>query len=273
MKRLPALLLALMLLCCASARADSPVLSERCRAIQLAQDEMLSKYGITEGMNELFIRTCETRPMGEYIVSWYPSDTEDGIAWLQGVYTASVTVKDGTFRVDLIWSHDGESTEGGFDAEAWGAQQLQEIMDEYRETFETAGILQHSDEVALALNYPEGGYDLPEAAMNTFSNETVPVTVSAAPAEFESLARSALKQRYPDADWARVEPFLEAEEPDVAYGMLDGIPVAMVSISFWGWGDENWEWQDGDGYYTVYVNLTNLEIEEILYTSGLFGNG
>ena len=140
-----AFLLALMLMT-ATALAANLILSPKLSAINIADRALEDRYGITLTMQTYFGRTEAEQPDGSVLVTY--EGVED-MAYALGQYT--VTVRNGQ-AVSTAWSHDGESTEGGFESDAWGAEQIQEMLRLNEETGSTAAF----DDYIEAVNARHG---------------------------------------------------------------------------------------------------------------------
>ncbi len=243
--------------------------SARFRAVNAAQHALAEKYAVSEGCNEYFVRTVTEENDGSYTVRWEPAFEEGGWPWLLGTYTAKVRGED----AEISWSNDGKSTEGGFRAEAWGAEQLRMIAEEIRTTFEMIGI--YNAVLASPLSQKEEEYPFTEEE-NGYANmeeerktalEAAVITAEDA----DAMARLALQEICGAREWWRLETTDGEYNWDI--GLLNGRPVIVIHYDLWGQGSDEWEWQEGDGTYVVTVNLATGEIEEILYANGLSGNG
>ncbi len=270
MKRVLALLAASLMLCTAAFAQDGGVrYSARFRAVNAAQHALAEKYSVSEGMNEYFVRTVSEQEDGSWLVLWEPAVAEGPLPWLLGTYTAQVEGE----RVDISWSHDGEETYGGYTAPAWGALQLRDMCDEVRTSFGMEQSMSAAERsvYAAADDYPLAGLD------SGFDNgETARASAAAAAritvAEAEGTALAALREVYGNLEWWRLENMYD-EMTEADTGTLCGRPAVRFSYVLWGQGRDDWNWKDGDGYYTVWVNLQTGEVEEILYCNGLSGNG
>ncbi len=271
MKRFLSILTALILCCtalCVGAEGKAVTYSPRCLAIMAAQRALFDNYGITEDMNDYFIRITEESEDGSYVITWHAdADNSGELAWLLGTYTARVSA-DG--QVEIVWTHDGVSTDGGFSASAWGAPQLTIVMEEVRTEFQYTDSVNAAREAALAAGYVPGESE--EYDNGYYNNDIEHYESTYSPEELDRIARDAVAEAYPDADaagmtyWDDEYPFAEFE--------LWNRPVCVIIYSHWGDDEtEEWEWSAGDGYYMVAVNLENGAVEEILHTSGLCGNG
>ncbi|MBQ6175114.1 MAG: hypothetical protein IJK28_10870 [Clostridia bacterium] len=276
MKKLMILAMALML-CCTAALAETAeaaeavVYSPRCLAVLAAQRAMLDKYGITEDMNDYFIRVITESEGGAYTVHWYPSpDNGYGLPWLLGTYEAVV---DAEGNVDLSWTHDGVGTDGGMQSKAWGAPQLAEVMEEVRTQFQYINSLSIANEVAAAAGYDiYVGYILPDYD-DGYGDDGEVFETGFTLEDMDRIARKAIAEQYPKADLNRLS-YWDEEFPCSEY-FLCGRPVGVINYALWGddSADDSWEWSEGDGYYCVVINLQDGSVEELRHESGLSGNG
>ena len=104
-----------------SALAAVLLLSSRVTATQIAERELEKQYGITAEMQTFFVREEKETPDGAVQVTYTGIG---GMEYVLGSYTA--LVKDG--KAEISWSHDGENTSGGYDVDAWGQEQLRQMM-------------------------------------------------------------------------------------------------------------------------------------------------
>ncbi len=265
MKRIAILAMILALLTAMAFADGGPAYSARYMAVNAAQHALAEKYGVTEGMNEYFVRSVVEQEDGSYVIYWQPAISEGALPWLLGTYKA--LVRDG--EVEILWTHDGKSTEGGYKAEAWGAPQLGMMADEVRSTFEMTESWSAAESSAYADAGPyhyetvDTGFDTSdEAAHRAMAGSVISRD------DADAAARAALRETYGALEWERLE-LDENEELGVLYDR----PVVVLRYDLWGQGREDWEWQEGDGHYEVTVDLTDGSIEEILYQNCLSGNG
>lgn len=267
------LIAAALVLCCVFAAAEPAVAvtySPRCRAILAAQQAILEKYGITEDMNDYFLRITEEREDGTYVVRWYADpDTNLALRTLLGDYTAEV---DAEGKVSVTWTHDGVSTEGGLRAKAWGAPQILLVMEEVRTEWEYIDSLNIAEDVAEEAGYRYYSEDEIEL-MDEYDDSDEVYGLTYDVDELDAIARRVVAECYPDAETDRLV-FWDYDYP-CSLHVLHGRPVAVMLYSLWGddTDGDSWEWSTGDGYYTVTVNLENHEVEEVRHMSGLAGNG
>ena len=271
MKQLLAILMVLMIsvsFAFADESSSGLTYSERFKAVSTAQHALAEKYSISEGYNEYFMRTVIEEYDGSYTIYWQPAIAEGAWPWLLGTYTAVVHGED----VAITWTHDDDGTYGGYTADAWGALQLHQIADEVKTTFE----MTESYTAAMEKEYPADQEYPYIIAAEDFSNmeeqrQEALAKATITPDEADAAARMALQEIYGQLDWSRLET--TDREFNWSIGLLNERPVILIHYDLWGQGSDEWEWQEGDGYYVVTVNLKTGEIEEILYANGLSGNG
>ena len=116
-----------LVLLAAAALATTLLLSPRANAVKAADEAVKEKYGITAELQTFFGREEKELPEGGVEVAYTGAGN---MAYALGTYT--VTVKDGK-ATEVTWSHDGEDTSGGYDAEAWGLEQLNQMLTDCRD--------------------------------------------------------------------------------------------------------------------------------------------
>ena len=134
-----ALILALLSV---SALAASLVFSSRADAGILADKALAEQYGVTDEMLVFFHREIDEKENGETVVT-YTGNWD--MKYVLGTYTVTLQGKDAR----VTWSHDGEDTSGGLDAEAWGVEQLNEMKEIYKETHSTQGYYDKAAAIAV----------------------------------------------------------------------------------------------------------------------------
>ena len=88
-----------------------------------ASPALAEKYGITDELQSFFGREEEELPDGTVKVTYFGAGSLEATL---GTYT--VLVKDG--KADISWSLEGKDTAGGYEAEAWGLEQLKQMAEE-----------------------------------------------------------------------------------------------------------------------------------------------
>lgn len=270
------LMLALVLLT-TTALAATLLFSPRYDALQLADQALLEKYGITEEMQPALIHTIEEKD-GTVIVTYEMQESTIMRENRFGTYT--VTVKDG--KADAVWSMDGMDTTGGLDAPAWGAEQLLMYVQEYATVMsymESRGMLQNAPMVTPA---PDGVPDKWEQDKQT-ALSLAQITLEDAAA----IGRDAVVARYglTKQQVAMLVRF-DGSDPDgysdeSTYEIVDGRPLVNLFFHLMqnpGHAREDgcYEpgvWAEKDGIYIVTVNLLDGAVEDIYYDTGLMGNG
>ena len=110
------------------AAAEEPVLSDREKAIMLADKAIEEKYGLTLLTREYLSCSVEKEAENAYTVRYGGIEGLDDVL---GIY--QVAVENGTVT-DVSWSYDGEDTSGGLNAMAWGRDQLMTMLRINQET-------------------------------------------------------------------------------------------------------------------------------------------
>ena len=264
-----------------TALAAGLVFSSRVDAAKLAEKAMADTYGVTDTMlSTFFNRTVsETADGGTTVVY-------AGIDFLRdvlGEYT--VSVKDGAAAA--LWSHDGESTSGLFDAEAWGKEQLEEMLRTAADRHDLSAFSEKAK--AIAAKQEAASDELPEGSAWEKTGEAEALAAAKASSYSEEdllkLARDAVVSAYQFTDdQAKMLKFvfeLEDMADDTAdylyYRMKDGKPVLTVMLSLQQQVSDDPSafapFTQRDGVYWVDVNVETGVIEDLLYDSQLGGNG
>ena len=123
-----------LVLLTAAALAAGLLLSPRADAVRTADRALEEKYGITAEMQSFFAREQEELEDGSVRVTYTGAGS---LEYPLGTYTA--VVKDG--KTEITWSHDGEDTSGGYAAEAWGLDQLKDMIGDSQDAGRKAAYL------------------------------------------------------------------------------------------------------------------------------------
>ncbi len=266
-----------LILMATTALAATLLFSPHYDALQLADQALLEKYGITEEMQPALHHNI-TEADGAVIVTY---EMVEGIVMREnrfGVYT--VTVRDG--KAEAAWSMDGMDTTGGLDAPAWGAEQLLMYGQEYATVMsymESRGMLQNALMVTPA---PAGVPDKWEQDKQT-ALTLAQITLEDA----ADIGREAVTARYglTEQQAAMLVRF-DGSDPDgysdeSTYEIVDGRPLVNLFFHLTqkpghtreeGYYEPG-EWTEKDGIYVVTINLLNGAVENIYYDTGLMGNG
>ena len=276
-----------------AALATTLLLSPRATAVQTADQAMEKNLGITSEMMTFFGREEQELEDGTVQVTY------TGVGSLEypvGAYT--VLVKDG--KADIRWSHDGEDTPGGYEAEAWGPEQLKQMladsMDQQRKDAflakaeaiaEKHGVTEDTSSSEAIENMFEIIEGKKTAALNArklSEEEMIAIgrdfIISNYALNEEQVARMELYTNFdvPVPEGADIE---EAPDENGWYDMINGKPCFKVEYLLYQPEVPEQEgvvvtplpWAEKDGYYLVYVNVETGEIEEYEYNSGLAGQG
>lgn len=279
-----ALALILSLLTVTALALTGVIFSPRLSATAVADRALEKEYGVTRDMQGYFNHKMEILPDGRVAVSYTGMEN---MAFALGTYT--VTVKDGQ-ALSVTWTHDGESTEGGFEADAWGAEQLKEMLRLNERDGNMFAFLPYIDQINQ-----RNGIDLeniapPEGDWRVWDDENwdqmqavIRGRMKLSFAEMDALALEAVIQ-YFDLDETQaallrpmhVEDPLDAESSPF-YPQL-GQPCYVSYVLLIQRPDPNdldlaLEFVEKDGTYTVYVNVETGAIEDIVYLPPHTGNG
>ena len=256
-------------------------LSPRVSAAQLADRALNEKYGITAEMQTFFGREETELADGSVRVTYTGVGTME---YVLGTYTA--VVKDG--QVQISWSHDGEDTSGGYEAEAWGREQLNRMMTDSlnqksKDAFiakataiaEKHGIFEDNSPSDISDEEAEANYAKREA------DKTVAMEARKLPEdEMIRIGREFIISNYGlnEEQIARMEQYTNSYQcdPNNWYWMIDGRPCFEVEYLLYTHNNGSVDPADRtekDGYYKVYINVETGEVEQYEYNSGLAGQG
>lgn len=272
-------------------------LSPRAEAVQIADRALEEKYKVTAEMQTFFARTQEELDDGTVRVT-YTGVT--GLDWVLGTYTA--LVKDG--KAEISWSHDGEDTSGGYEAEAWGNAQLQAMVADSQDAGRKQAFLDRAVEISAVHQKPAEIPEVTDAEIDAYYQQRETEKTKAMDArrlseeEMIVIGREFIINNWSlnEEQVGRLELYTNSEPEyleliginpdDVAsngnewYEMVNGKPCFKVEYLLYQpltaeqeANDEEREYQTGDGYYNVFVNVETGEIEEFEYNSALGGVG
>ena len=254
--------------------------SGRVNAELYADQALEQNYGITLLLREYFIRTVEEKDDNVFIVRY---EGLDNYAYVLGRYEITV---DRNRVVEITWSHDGENISGGFDAEAWGAEQIMEMLRLNQETGDTSLF----DTRVAKINEMHGFYYIPvilsdeeqEIILSKEEKECEEVRKKSSLSidEMTDIARHAVALLYdlpPEREQA-LENIVDEEEQPTWFTMYESEPCYTVCLAL----DDKEEddilpngikYTEKEGNYWVYVNVQTGVIEEISYSAAIGGNG
>lgn len=279
------ILVAAILCISLTAFAAERMFSARMDAVKLAEKALEDTYGVTVSMQGSFFgRSVEEKQDGSAIVTY------SGIDFLHealGEYT--VVVQDG--KASASWSHDGEDTQGLFEANAWGAEQLAEMLRLTVEDGDLSSFSQQAKAIAeskQALPMP-AATPQPNAATQEnawLSEEEASAARNAAGRTEEDLLLLALEgvatayELTTEQREQLVFPFgagLDIDEVHdyMYYHVQNGKTVFTVMLMLKQLTEDSsvFSFAEKDGVYWVDVDVNTGVIEDILYDSQLGGNG
>lgn len=264
-----------MLLISATALAAGLIFSPKADTQALADKTLEETYGVSQAMLGYFRRTVREQADGTTVVTY---EGFENLSYVLGTYT--VTVKGN--KAAAVWSRDGEDTSGGLDADAWGVEQLAEMLKisttehEVKSYFEKANAINAKHELTFENRF-QGSAETEEeyAARQAKTEAEIKALQKLSQDEMVNLARQALSHTY-----GLTEDQIKAmrSEEDMYYYCYKSDRPCLEVFFFLQQktsGDPAiWpEWTEMDGQYWVAVNVETGVIEEILYDSGLNGNG
>ena len=272
------LVLALVLsLLSVSALAASMLLSSRVSATRIADQELEKQYGVTAEMQTFFAREEKELPDGTVQVTYTGAA---GMEYVLGSYTAHVV--DG--KAEISWSHDGENTSGGYEVEAWGQEQLRQMMADSLDQKKKDAFMNKAAEIGARHSVMEDDSSS-EADENYFAQREADKTAALkarklSEEEMIRIGREFIISNYGlnEEQAARMELYTNSfgDEENCWYEMIGGQPCFQVEYLLY-----NDEYETGDltkrtemnGYYIVYVNVETGTVEEYEYNSSLAGQG
>ena len=277
-----------------AALATTLLFSPKADASRTADQALEKEIGINAEMMTFFDRQEEELEDGSVRVTY------TGVGSLEyPLGTYAVLVKDG--KAEISWNREGEDVSGGYDADAWGIDQLKQMLTDCLDEKAKDAFLERAQEISEAHGLPEDNE--PSVAAEGLL-EQIEAQKTAAPKarklsedEMIAIGREFIISYYGlnEEQVSRMElytnftPEFSDEDEDVAeeeddngwYDMVGGKPCFQVEYLL---GQPEVPEQEGaavtplpreekDGYYVVYVNVETGEIEEYEYNSGLGGKG
>lgn len=238
--------------------------SPRADATRAADAELEAKYGVTREMQSYFERTEEALDGGTVVT--YRG--EGAFEYVLGTYTAEV--KDG--KAEVSWSRDGEDTSGGFDADAWGSDQLAVMVADSKATRQGDTYAAQAREIAErhgAHSFSRGSLDPDSLLQNTLDEATLNRLIAR--------AKDAVREVYGLTD-DQLDRLSYVEELSGFLPAGDA-PRKVYNVNMQLWQDQNVDergftaFTEGDGMYDVAIDVQSDVIESVNYDSSLAGNG
>ena len=274
-----------LVLAAAAALAATLLLSPRADAVRSADRALEEKYGITPEMHSFFAREEEPLEDGTVIVTYTGAGSFE---YALGAYTA--VVKDG--KAEVTWSHDGEDISGGYASEAWGLDQLKQMVKDSQDEEQKAAFLERAEEINKAHITPVEEQELTDEEIDAAHRQRDADKAAAMNArkipEEEMIATG---REFIISNWnlnaeqtGRLELYtntvMDSDDGSDWYEMVNGKPCFKVEYLLaqpmtveQTESGEPLAYREGDGYYNVFVNVETGEIEEYQYYSGLGGQG
>lgn len=241
------LFLCALISCAAAEKGD---FSPQLQAALAADKALYQKYGIEPDMLGYFVREVTEAEEG-FDVTY--TGMED-FTWVLGTYT--VAVRQDTARAR--WSHDGQPTAGGFEADVWGKEQLTEMMRIVDETWSMAPFQQIARQ-------KERQPLQPSPSPRRIQPLTAMPNTRLSQKELEQLARRAVIDGYDlSAKEALSLNVLQREEE--IYQPVYGRMCQQITVLA----------ESNNGHvplYRVYVDLETGEIMDMIYFADRSGNG
>lgn len=256
-----------MLVTTAVAGAAGLLFSDEYDAVRLAHRALAEEYGITEEMQTYFAQeVCEENGVTKVIFNGMT-----GMSHVLGEYI--VTIEDGNATV--TWSHDGQSTEGELDAHAWGAKQLEILLEMAKQEngfsrgyHKAQEIRAQMDGEELTVSITKGGNASIVKLEGTQIDRAV---ISVSEEEAIAIAKQAFAHEYALTQEQLDLMLYEKDYAGYTYAIKDG--KTICEVWFWLHQQEDVYHTDGDGLYWARINAESGIVEEMMYDSALAGNG
>ena len=264
-----------LLLLSAIALAAGLLLSPRVSAARLADQALLKNYGISEEMQTFFGREEEELPDGAVRVTYTGAGSLD---YALGTYT--VLVRNG--KAETSWSHDGEDTSGGYEAEAWGLDQLRQMMADTADPRAKAAFLARADAISEKHRSPEAEEVSSEGGEGYFIKREAEKTAALKARKLSEetmieTGRQFIISSYGlnDEQASRLDLYTNSFEDseNCWYEMVNGKPCFLVEYLLGNNTGDPADHMEKDGYYKIYVNVETGVIEQYEYNSSLGGVG
>jgi len=251
----------------ACAGAAGLLFSNEFDAVRLAHRALAEEYGITEEMQTYFAQDVRE----ENGVTTIVFSGMTGLHHVLGEYT--VIIRDGDATVS--WSKDGESTEGDLDAHAWGARQIEILLEMAKQEngfsrgyHKAQEIRAQMDGEELTVSITKGG-DATVVKLDDAQIDQARISVSEK--EAIAIAKLAFAQEYGLTQAQLDAMSYEKDYAGYTYAIREG--KTICEVWFWLHQDEDVVHADGDGLYWARINAENGVVEEMMYDSALAGNG
>ena len=265
------ILIAVLLCVSVTALAAGLIFSPKVDTLTLADKTLEETYGVNQAMLGYFHRTVQEQADGTTVFSY---EGFENLSYVLGTYTVTVNGN----KAAAVWSRDGEDTSGGLDADAWGVEQLAEMLristteHEVKTYFDKADAINAKHGLTFENRITATAESEEEYAAR---QKKIKALQKLTQEEIEDLARKALALTY-----GLTEDQIKAlrTEADMYYYCYKNDRPCLEVYFFLQQKTSDdpdiWpEWTEMDGQYWVSVNVETGVIEDILYDSGLNGNG
>ena len=257
--------------------AEHIVYSERCLKIKQAELAIQEKYQIIPEMYTFFVREVAEDDHGTVIVTLRG---QDNLYWVLGTYTGS---SDGKAE----WSNEGKQTYGGFEAPAWDALQLHQMIELTRKEHEVGSYYHQSVSIAMRddpeyseLREPdpmliyEHGFEM---TVPHPDHETIETKSKFTREELNRIAVNVITETY-GLDSGATEKVHEVDsEPDFRYEIKDGQLIYHAWLELQQSSEIDSKgfnvFTEHDGQYLVVINAETGVVEDVVYDALLNGNG
>ena len=267
------------------ALATGLILSPRVSAARTADLALAEKYGITDELQSFFGREEEELPDGTVKVTYFGAGSLEATL---GTYT--VLVKDG--KADISWSLEGKDTAGGYEAEAWGLEQLKQMAEDSHDEKLKAAFMDKSFEVYKQLHPDDEEVPVEAPDPETFEEyharregekSSALDATKLSEEDMIALGREFILSTYSltDSEVERLELYTNSYETDDAnhwYEAVNGKPCFLVEYLLDEEGvteemlnDPNYYRMNA--YFKVFVNVETGVIEQYEFSNGLGGQG
>ncbi|MBQ7887397.1 MAG: hypothetical protein IJ313_10960 [Clostridia bacterium] len=251
----------------AVAGAAGMLFSDEYDAVRLASRALAQEYGITEEMQTYFASTVEEADGVTTIVFSGMPDMHHVL----GEYT--VVIRDGDATV--TWSHDGQSTEGELDAHAWGAKQIEILLEMAREEqgfsrgyHKAQEIRAQMEDGEVTVSITKGDDTSTIVALDGAADSAV---ISISEEQAIAIAKEAFAAEYGLTQTQLEAMQYEKDYAGYTYAVKDG--VTICELWFWLHQVDDVYHTDGDGLYSAQINAQTGVVENMFYDSALAGNG
>lgn len=267
------------------ALATGLILSPRVSAARTADLALAEKYGITDELQSFFGREEEELPDGTVKVTYFGAGSLEATL---GTYT--VLVKDG--KADISWSLEGKDTAGGYEAEAWGLEQLKQMAEDSHDEKLKAAFMDKSFEVYKQLHPDDEEVPVEAPDPETFEEyharregekSSALDATKLSEEDMIAIGREFILSTYSltDSEVERLELYTNSYETDDAnhwYEAVNGKPCFLVEYLLDEEGvteemlnDPNYYRMNA--YFKVFVNVETGVIEQYEFSNGLGGQG